>query len=41
MPRPLYALEITLVPNENEGGTPTEPVWTFLIRDKSVIPAGI
>jgi len=41
MPRSLYALEITLVPNENEGGTAPEPVWTFWRRDKSVVPAGI
>jgi len=41
MPRPLYALEITLVPNEKEGGMASEPVWTFWRRDKFVAPAGI
>jgi hypothetical protein len=28
-PRPLYALQVTLVPNEKEGAMVSEPVWTF------------
>jgi hypothetical protein len=39
--RPLYVLEITLVPTEKDGGIAPEPVWTFWRRDKSVAPAGI
>jgi hypothetical protein len=41
MPRPLYALEITLAPTEKDGGMAPELVWTFWRRDKSVAPAGM
>jgi hypothetical protein len=39
--RPLYALEITLAPNEKEAGMAPESDWTFWRRDISVAPAGI